>query len=151
MTSALRRIRIGHADDVRDDTCLQVEVAGRSLGLFRVGGQFRAVLNHCPHEGAPICRGTVRGTTLPSVPGTFRWGRENEILACPWHGWEFALDSGQCLTDRRRLATFPTEVAADGTLYVLMRGLATPEPAIPSPNAGPGPGPHPECTGDASR
>ena len=120
--SALQRIRVGHTDDVPDGACLQVEVAGRALGIFRIGGQFRAVLNHCPHEGAPICQGTVRGTTLPSAPGTFRWGRENEILACPWHGWEFALDSGQCLTDRRRLAMFPTEVAADGSLFVLLRG-----------------------------
>ena len=148
--SALRRIRVGHADDVRDGTCLQVEVAGRSLGLFRVGRQFRAVLNHCPHEGAPICRGTVRGTTLPSAPGTFLWGRENEILVCPWHGWEFALDSGRCLTDRRRLATFPTEVAEDGTLYVLMRGQAPPEPASPSTDAGPVPRRNPEATGTTS-
>ena len=129
--STLRRIRVGHADDVPEGACLLVEVAGRSLGMFRVGGQFRAVLNHCPHEGAPVCRGTVRGTTLPSAPGTFRWGRDNEILVCPWHGWEFALDSGQCLTDRRRLATFPTEVAADGTLYVLMR--AQPASGTPAP------------------
>ncbi len=149
--SSLRRHRVGHADDIHDGTCMQVEVAGRSVGIFRVGGQVRAVLNHCPHEGAPICRGTVRGTTLPSAPGTFRWGRENEILVCPWHGWEFALDSGQCLTDRRRLATFPTEVAADGTLYVLMRGLATSEPAIPSTDAGPDPRRNAAGTGDASR
>lgn len=148
--SALRRHRVGHADDVHDGTCLQVEVAGRSLGLFRVGGQYRAVLNHCPHEGAPICRGTVRGTTLPSAPGPFLWGRENEILVCPWHGWEFALDSGRCLTDRRRLATFPTEVAEDGTLYVLMRGQAPPEPANPSTDAGPVPRRNPEATGTTS-
>ena len=149
--SSLRRHRVGHADDIHDGTCMQVEVAGRSVGIFRVGGQVRAVLNHCPHEGAPICQGTVRGTTLPSEPGTFRWGRENEILVCPWHGWEFALDSGQCLTDRRRLATFPTEVAADGTLYVLMRRLATPEPAIPSTDASPDPRRNAARTGDATR
>lgn len=149
--SSLRRHRVGHADDIHDGTCQEVEVAGRSLGIFRVGGQLRAVLNHCPHEGAPICRGKVRGTTLPSAPGTFRWGRENEILVCPWHGWEFALDSGQCLTDRRRLATFPTEVAADGTLYVLMRGQAAPDPAIPSTDAGPDPRRNAACTGDATR
>ena len=39
--------------------------------------------------------------------GQFIWGRENEILRCPWHGWEFDLNSGQCLTDRRRLKCFP--------------------------------------------
>ena len=148
--TSLRHIRVGHADDVQDGACLQVEVAGRSLGIFRIGGQFRAVLNHCPHEGAPICRGTVRGTTLPSAPGTFRWGRENEILVCPWHGWEFALDSGRCLTDRRRLATFPTEVADDGTLYVLMRGQAPPEPANHSTDVGPAPHRTSESTGTTS-
>ena len=148
--SSFRRIRVGYADDVPEGACLQVEAAGRSLGIFRVGGQFRAVLNHCPHEGAPICRGTVRGTTLPSAPGTFRWGRENEILVCPWHGWEFALDSGQCLTDRRRLATFPTEVAEDGTLYVRMRGPAAPEPATPSADAGTVRHRPPESTGASS-
>ena len=148
--SSFRRIRVGHADDVPEGACLRVEAAGRSLGIFRIGGQFRAVLNHCPHEGAPICRGTVRGTTLPSAPGTFRWGRENEILVCPWHGWEFALDSGQCLTDRRRLATFSTEVAEDGTLYVRMRGQAAPEPATPSADAGTVQHRHPESTGTPS-
>ncbi len=117
-------IRVGHADEIPSGTCLQVEIAGRSLGIFRLGDQFQAVLNHCPHEGAPICQGTVRGTTLPSAPGTFQWGRENEILACPWHGWEFSLISGECLTDRRRLATFPTKVTADGTVYVRMRTQA---------------------------
>lgn len=120
--SSRQRIRVGHADEVPTGTCLRVEVAGRALGIFQIDGQFRAVLNHCPHEGAPICDGSVRGTTLPSVPGTFQWGRENEILACPWHGWEFSLASGQCLTDRRRLAIFPTEVADDGSIFVLMRG-----------------------------
>ena len=116
----LQRYKVGKAEQVPAGTCLQVEVNSRSLGIFRVDSGFRAYLNHCPHQGAPICDGTVRGTTLPSAPGTFKWGRENEILVCPWHGWEFSLPDGACLTDRRRLASFPVEV--DGNdLYVLMR------------------------------
>ena len=94
-----------------------VDVAGRSIGLFNVHGQIIAVLNVCPHELAPVCLGRWSGTTAPSPPGQFQWGREGEILRCPWHGWEFDLLSGDCLTDRRRLRRFPTHVE-DGMIHV---------------------------------
>jgi 3-phenylpropionate/trans-cinnamate dioxygenase ferredoxin subunit len=98
-----------------------VEIAGRSIGIFNVGGKYVAVLNVCPHELAPVCLGRVGGTTLPSPPGEYCWGREGEILACPWHGWEFDLLTGEALADpRKRLRTYPVEVV-DGTVYVLLR------------------------------
>ena len=94
-----------------------VDVDGRSIGLFNVHGRIIAVLNVCPHELAPVCLGRWSGTTTAAPPGQFHWGREGEILRCPWHGWEFDLLSGDCLTDRRRLRRFPTRVA-DGQVYV---------------------------------
>jgi 3-phenylpropionate/trans-cinnamate dioxygenase ferredoxin subunit len=97
-----------------------VELEGRSIGVFNVNGQIVAVLNLCPHEFAPVCLGRVSGTTLPSAPGRFEWGREGEILSCPWHGWEFDLLSGACLTDKRRLHHFAVTVEAD-TVYVTLR------------------------------
>src|SRR3954469_190386 len=91
-----------------------VEVEGRSIGLFNVHGAVVAVLNVCPHELAPVCRGRVGGTTLPSAPGEYRWGREGEILACPWHGWEFDLLTGQSLADPRvRLKCYDVIVEDD--------------------------------------
>jgi 3-phenylpropionate/trans-cinnamate dioxygenase ferredoxin subunit len=97
-----------------------IEIDGRSIGLFNVKGNYRAVLNVCPHEMAPVCRGAVRGTTLLSPPGEYRWGREGEILACPWHQWEFDLLTGHCLVDKRRLHLFPVEIE-DDTIYILLR------------------------------
>jgi len=94
-----------------------ITVAKRSIGVFNTGSQIVAVLNICPHAFAPVCLGRFGGTTLPSEPGSFVWGRDNEILRCPWHGWEFDLHSGQCLTDRRRLKRFPV-VVRDGGIYV---------------------------------
>jgi nitrite reductase (NADH) small subunit len=90
-----------------------VEIEGRSIGLFNVHGTFVAVLNVCPHQQAPVCRGRIGGTTLPSPPGEFRWGRDGEILACPWHGWEFDLLTGRALADRRRLRLYPVTVEDD--------------------------------------
>ncbi len=97
-----------------------VEVKGHSIGLFNVNGRFVAALNLCPHELAPVCRGRVGGTTLPSPPGEYRWGRAGEILACPWHGWEFDLLTGKALADARvRLRFYPVTVE-DDTVFVTL-------------------------------
>lgn len=94
-------------------------VAGRAIGVFNVHGTLVAVQDVCPHELAPVCRGRVGGTTLPSPPGEWRWGREGEILACPWHGWEFDLLTGECLVDdHKRLRRYPV-VVEDGVVYVI--------------------------------
>ena len=104
------------ADLGRGDRRL-ISIEGKSIGVFNTGSQIVAVLNICPHAFAPVCRGKLGGTTLPSEPGQFIWGRDNEILRCPWHGWEFDLHSGQCLTDRRQLKRFPV-VIRDEAIYV---------------------------------
>src|SRR5690348_8336736 len=88
-----------------------VTVAGRSIGIFNVKETLVAVLNVCPHEAGPVCRGRVGGTTLPSPPGEYHWGRVGEILACPWHGWEFDLLTGRALAhDRKRLRLYPVSI-----------------------------------------
>ena len=97
-----------------------VEVKGRSIGIFNVNGEYVAVLNVCPHELAPVCRGRLGGTTLPSPPGEYRWGRDGEILACPWHGWEFDLLTGESLADPRiRLRRYLVEVEED-TIFITL-------------------------------
>ena len=37
-----------------------VEVAGRSIGIFNVSGEFFALRNRCPHQGGPLCRAIRR-------------------------------------------------------------------------------------------
>jgi nitrite reductase (NADH) small subunit len=97
-----------------------VEVKGRSIGVFNVQGSFVAVLNVCPHELAPVCLGAVKGTALASMPGEYSWGREGEILACPWHGWEFDLLTGRALADKhKRLRLYPVVVRED-TVHVVL-------------------------------
>ena len=96
-----------------------VQLDGKSIGVFNVRGRYVAVLNVCPHELAPVCRGRLGGTTLPSAPGEWAWGREGEILACPWHGWEFDLLTGACLTDRRRLRLYEVTVEDDQIIVMV--------------------------------
>ncbi len=111
---------IARASEIGPVELKLVEVKGLSIGLFNVDGQFIAVLNLCPHELAPVCRGRLGGTTLPSSPGKYRWGREGEILACPWHGWEFDLLTGMALADARaRLKRYDVTVENDTVFVVL--------------------------------
>lgn len=90
-----------------------VRVDGREIGVLNVDGRLYAVRNRCPHQGAELCRGTVGGTMLPSDPKEYRHGLEGRVLRCPWHGWEFDLESGEKLFDPSghvRMKTYPVEV-----------------------------------------
>lgn len=114
------RVAVADVDELPPGTRKIVEIEGRSIGIFNVNGQYRAVLNVCPHELAPVCLGAVRGTTKPTTePGHYEWHREDEILACPWHGWEFDLISGTSLVDRRPLKLFPVDVE-EGQVVVMV-------------------------------
>jgi nitrite reductase/ring-hydroxylating ferredoxin subunit len=102
-----------------------VEVGGREIGVVRIRSGFRAYLNLCPHRHAPVCRGQVTGTMLPSEPGTLLYSLEGMVLKCPWHGWEFDLDSGRALfgISNKRLRSYAVE-EADGYLWLTV-GAAT--------------------------
>ena len=77
------------------------EIAGRSIGIYNVKGEFYAILNYCPHQGAEICKGPVCGTSLESRVYEYKFGREGEIVRCPWHGWEFDLKTGKSLVKEK--------------------------------------------------
>ena len=91
---------------------------GKSIGLFNVGGRFYALHNRCPHTGGPLCLGPITGTALPSTGQKFEYGREGSILRCAWHGWEFEIETGQSLVDPKIRARTYTVTVEDGHLVV---------------------------------
>ena len=80
-----------------------VEIAGRSIGVFNVNGEFFALRNRCPHQGGPLCNGPTSGFVTSSQPGEYHVTRQGEIVRCPWHGWEFDIRTGQSWFDPRRV------------------------------------------------
>jgi nitrite reductase/ring-hydroxylating ferredoxin subunit len=98
-------------------------VGDREVGIFRVKGALHAWENRCVHQGGPVCTGRVLGRTelvLAADKTIIREERsEDEIhIACPWHGWEFNLETGVCAAlPSRRLRR--VEVAErDGEVYL---------------------------------
>lgn len=105
-------------DRLEENKPLVFVVKGRSIGLIRTREKIYAVRNVCPHKRAPVCRGTMRGTMLPSDPDSFVFGMEDQVLQCPWHGWEFDLETGRTLCPgKSRLTLYPVTVQ-DRSVFV---------------------------------
>jgi len=95
-----------------------VTVAGREIVVFHVNGQFFALLNRCPHEGAPLARAACVAHLKSNAPGQFQRTRRGEMLRCAWHGWEFDMRTGQsyCDPQRLRVRSYPVAVETGASL-----------------------------------
>ena len=113
---------VADAADVPERGCRIVEVNGRSLGVFNVGGRYYALPNVCFHQGGPLCEGKITGTLIASAESNFKpqWVKEGEILRCPWHSMEVEIPSGKCLAyPGRRIRTYPVRVEAGKVIVEL--------------------------------
>jgi nitrite reductase (NADH) small subunit len=74
------------------------EVDGQMVAVFLEGGQYYAIEDSCPHQGAPLSDGIVF----------------DQSVTCTWHGWRFSLADGRHLDGSRcRVAAFPVRVVGD--------------------------------------
>jgi len=96
-----------------------VTVKGREIGIFRIGDNFYGLINRCPHQGAPLCRGEIVSRLVAPTPGEYRLTRSGEMIRCPWHCWEFDIRTGQSLCDPKSVQARAFDVAVEqGTALV---------------------------------
>jgi nitrite reductase/ring-hydroxylating ferredoxin subunit len=96
-----------------------ISIKGREIGIYNQNGNYHAVRNVCPHQQAEICKGKVGGTNLPSKPHEYIFGLEEQVLFCPWHGWEFDLKTGRSLIDPERYRVKTYQVSVENGRIVL--------------------------------
>ena len=99
-----------------------VDLEGREIAIFNLDGEYRAYLNWCAHQGGPICEGTVTGRVEASfdretLETDYEWTADDRTLVCPWHDWEFDLETGDCRSSDAVLPAYPVWVE-DGQLKV---------------------------------
>lgn len=75
---------------------------GDELAIYNVNGEFYATDNFCPHRGAALSDGAISG----------------HIVECGWHGWQFDVRTGECLTVTERIKTFVVQVSEEGMIEV---------------------------------
>jgi nitrite reductase/ring-hydroxylating ferredoxin subunit len=105
-----------------------VEIGGVRLGVVRTESGVYAFGNRCPHQGGPMCAGTVSGTMLPSGRDEYIYGFDGQVVQCPWHAYEFYIHSGESVGGAvaGRLPVYETEVR-HGNVYCRPVRITRPE------------------------
>ena len=89
-------VRVAGTGDLGPGQGMRVEIQGKTIALFNLGGRYHAIDDTCPHRGGPLSEGEVEG----------------EVVTCPWHGAKFRITSGEVLAPPAKagVASYPTRV-----------------------------------------
>ncbi len=95
--------RVLASEELADGRVKSVTCGHRTLCMTRVGDQYGALDNRCPHQGGPLGEGSI----------------ENGLLRCPWHGWDYDPITGKAPGFDDGVETFAVEERDDGVYVAL--------------------------------
>ena len=97
-------VKLTTFEQIPESGILAVNFAGYSLILHRQGVNISCYKNSCTHLASPIDEGGV----------------ENGIITCPSHGFQYKLDTGECLTvPDVFLQSYPVKIKDDNIFVKL--------------------------------
>lgn len=93
-----------HKDALKPGHVTEIIIGGRAIAVAHTHEGLRACSNTCPHADGPLGEGTLTGA----------------VLTCPYHGWEFDLRDGSCLTNpSAQLPIFDVKIVGDAVCVKL--------------------------------
>jgi len=92
-------IPVASLDDFAASDAIQVDVAGKEIAIYLVGGNVFATANRCTHGDARLCDGFLEG----------------HEIECPHHQGRFDVRTGAalCAPAEIALATYPARLEGD--------------------------------------
>ena len=88
-------VKVANLSDLGPGSSMTVEANGKAVALFNVDGTVYALDNTCLHRGGPLGEGFLEG----------------DVVACPWHMWEYNVRTGEKVGDPSlKVATYAVEV-----------------------------------------
>ena len=111
--------RIAELEEIPRGKGIGVDVNGIEIAVFNVDGELYAISNRCAHQRAPLCKAGEEKINAEHTWSDTRGGVDEDscTVACPWHLWEWDLETGEHAASGQRIGTFDTAVA-DGDVYV---------------------------------
>jgi len=83
---------------------LEKRILARRILVVRHKGELYGIEGDCKHMKASLKSGEIR----------------DGVITCQWHGWEYELATGKCLTVKRmNLKTYEVELEGDD-IYVTL-------------------------------
>lgn len=96
-------IDVAAVDEIAPGSARTVEVDGKWVAVFNLGGEFYAIEDVCTHDGGDLATGEIEG----------------EAIICPRHGARFSIRTGEVLAAPayEDVSAFPVRVQ-DGRVQV---------------------------------
>lgn len=91
---------VAKVGDIPDGEARAYECNGVMIAVFHVAGEYTAMDDACPHQGAPLSEGYIEG----------------DCVTCPWHAWRFSVKDGRWLDSpqsKLKVETYPVRVEDD--------------------------------------
>lgn len=121
----MRDVNVGPASSFSDPGRKLIESGGVEVGVFKLGNDFFAYENVCPHIGGPACQGKIiakveEGVAADRTSTGLEFSKTKINVVCPWHGFEFDIRTGRHHGNPRyRLKPIKVRVA-DGDVIVTL-------------------------------
>ncbi|WP_341525242.1 NifU family protein [Nostoc sp. UHCC 0302] len=99
-------LKVANTDQIPESGVMIVKIGDNSLILYSQGVKVTCYRNACAHLGYPLDQGKV----------------ENGIITCSYHGFEYNLETGQCLTTPEiSLHSYPVQIKGDKVFVQLQK------------------------------
>ena len=93
-----RWVQVARAEEVPRGSGRTVRAGEIALALFNEDGEFFAIDDTCPHQGASLGEGLLH---------------EGRVI-CPWHSWVFEIRTGRCAhVPEIGVSSYPTRRLGD--------------------------------------
>lgn len=91
-------VTVAKVGEIPENTGKAFEVNDRMIAVFFCKGEYFAIDDYCPHQGASLGAGYV----------------EDCVVACPWHAWRFDVRDGTwCENKRLKVDAFEVRIVGD--------------------------------------
>ncbi len=93
-------VKVATISEIADQSAKLLNVEGKRIALFNLGGEFYALDDTCPHASGPLSEGSIEG----------------EDVECPWHGSRFNIKTGEVTAPPadENVAKYKVRVTGDG-------------------------------------
>lgn len=129
--SAAKIAEVGAADELAPGQMVAAELGDLPVVVIRdEQGKLRAFVDRCLHQGARLSGGRLVPCIDGGVVGEYR-AAGRPALKCPWHGYEYDIETGCVAFDQRRRLRKVAVAEIDGRIVIGRReqDLAAAAPA----------------------
>jgi nitrite reductase (NADH) small subunit len=121
----MSELLVGKVSDFAERDRKVIVGQGREIGVFRLGEEFFAWENQCPHMGGPVCQGKILNRVEERIGDDkrslgFQFSRTQVNIVCPWHGYEYDIRTGLHQGNADVRLTPVAVIVRQGEVYVIL-------------------------------